>query len=454
MSGIATRTIGRMSTLLTGAMAAAGLSFAIQFVLSRNLEVASYGRIVAMLAVANILAPLASWGVAWMWIQLYGGEGWHARRWIAVSLRMMGLSSLAAMMLTAAYVVATQSGSPWEQVAAALAAILVMLGQSQIETVTARLQLEERHHMLAVWQLFNPGARIVAIVALLMAGFRDPASILAGLAAVGAVTGLIGLLTISQLRQGAIKLAGHGDKPTALATQQIPSLRQVFNEALPYVLQGVVFLIASQGVVAIVETVLGPRDAGLYNVAFVLMSAVYLAPTVIYTKYLGSKIFRWWVHERAMFNAAFHLGMAAQLALGLAAMATVMVAAPALVSTIFGERYNDAVPVVRILAIALPIRFVLFSMAAGFYSRQHILRKVIFGTISAAVTVGLAVALAPTFGLTGAAVSVVLGDTLLLLFYTWGAHRYIEGITPWFSLRPTTLKESLHYVFSSRTALR
>jgi O-antigen/teichoic acid export membrane protein len=131
-----------------------------------------------------------------------------------------------------------------------------------------------------------------------------------------------------------------------------------------------------------------------------------------------------------------------------------MFAAPVLVSSIFGERYEDAVPLVRILAIALPIRYVLYSMAAAFYSRQHILRKVTFGGIAAAATIALTFVLAPLLGLTGAAVSVVFGDSLLLLLYSWGAYRYIEGITPWSSLRPSILRESLQYVWGSRAGLR
>ena len=456
MSGCATRSTGmgrtlvRLFALLSGAVAAAGLSFAIQFVLSRNLDVAGYGRVVALLAVTNILAPLASWGAAWMWIELYGREGWHARRWVSVSTRMMALSSLAAILLTVVYVVATLPGTPWHCISMVLAASLIMLGQSQIEIVTARLQLEERYNMLAAWQLFNPGARVVSVVVALAAGFRDPSSILAAFAVIGVATGLIGLATVKHMRQGRICLAGHGAEPVGPASLGPPSLRHVFHQALPYVLQSVVFLIASQGIVAIVDHLLGPHDAGIYGVAFVLMSAMYLAPTVIYTKYLGSKVFRWWVHERAMFNAAFHLGASAQLVLGLVSMAIMMGAAPFLVTTLFGERYNDAIPIVRILALSLPVRFVLYSMASTFYSKEHIMRKVTFAATSTVATVGLVFALAPVFGLAGAAVAVVLGDSFLLLLFGWGTYRYIDGIVPWSPLRPSILKKSLDYVSAGR----
>jgi len=116
--------------------------------------------------------------------------------------------------------------------------------------------------------------------------------------------------------------------PPTPPRQPPPELRHVFTEALPYVMQTMFFLVGSQGIVAIIERLLGPRDAAIYNVAFLILSAVYLIPTVIYTKYLVGKIFRWWAQDRQMFNAAFHVGVAVLLGLGLLCMAIVMVAAP------------------------------------------------------------------------------------------------------------------------------
>src|SRR3979411_387147 len=87
------RTLGGMLVLLCGTATTAALGFAIQFVLARGLSVPSYGRLAAMLAVANVLTPLTCCGMGWLWFQVYGSEGWAAQRWISVSQRAMALSA-------------------------------------------------------------------------------------------------------------------------------------------------------------------------------------------------------------------------------------------------------------------------------------------------------------------------------------------------------------------------
>ena len=60
------RTLGGMLVLLCGTATTAALGFAIQFVLARGLSVPSYGRLAAMLAVANVLTPLTCCGMGWL----------------------------------------------------------------------------------------------------------------------------------------------------------------------------------------------------------------------------------------------------------------------------------------------------------------------------------------------------------------------------------------------------
>jgi O-antigen/teichoic acid export membrane protein len=444
------RPIGRIVTLLCGAITAAGLGFAVQLVLSRTLDVPSYGRFVAMLAVANVLSPLASWGLGWMWLQVYGSEGWNAYRWISVSLRALGLSSSAAIVLMVSYLLVSEPTSSNNVIIVVMAMIVIMLSQSQVEIVSARLQLEERYGLLTVWQLFAPVGRALIILMLLEAGYRDRLSLLVGFALVATAASVFAIVSFENVRRGGLKLAGHGQAPPTPPRQPPPELRHVFTEALPYVMQTMFFLVGSQGIVAIIERLLGPRDAAIYNVAFLILSAVYLIPTVIYTKYLVGKIFRWWAQDRQMFNAAFHVGVAVLLGLGLLCMAIVMVAAPLLVSILFGSQYGDAVPVLMILAIAIPLRFVLHTYAAAFYSRQNMLRKVCCLGIAVAAGVALNLILTPHFGLNGAAIAAVAADFLLLLLYFRGASGHIEGLDVWSTFKPSTLRRSLAYIGRTR----
>jgi O-antigen/teichoic acid export membrane protein len=162
-----------------------------------------------------------------------------------------------------------------------MAMIVIMLSQSQVEIVSARLQLEERYGLLTVWQLFAPVGRALIILVLLEAGYRDRLSLLVGFALVATAASVFAIVSFENVRRGGLKLAGHGQAPPTPPRQPPPELRHVFTEALPYVMQTMFFLVGSQGIVAIIERLLGPRDAAIYNVAFLILSAVYLIPTVI-----------------------------------------------------------------------------------------------------------------------------------------------------------------------------
>jgi O-antigen/teichoic acid export membrane protein len=446
------RTIGRMLVLLCGTAATATLGFLIQFVLARGLSVPSYGRLAAILAVANVLTPLTSCGMGWLWFQVYGSEGWAAQRWISVSMRAVAHSSSVAVGLMVGYLVATEQGPVATIVFVCGAMFAVLLSQGLVEMTFARLQLEERYGLLAAWQLCVPFGRALVVAPIFFTGYRDLSSVLVGYALVGMVAGWIAIVSLEQVRRGRIRLAGHG--PPTSANLSPPVLRQVLLEAAPYVLMTTFYLVYSQGIVAVVERLLAPGDAAIYNVAFLILSAVYLVPSVIYTKYLVSKIFRWWAQDRQKFHATFHVGVATQLVLGLLGMTVVMLAAPPAVSMLFGPRYEAAVPVIMVSALAIPIRFVQHAYASAFYSREQMLRKVGYMGLAAAISVVLNVMLTPVMGLTGAAISGIGAELSLLLLFFWGAARHIDGIDVWSTFRPRILRKSLAYIASARGDMR
>jgi len=310
------------------------------------------------------------------------------------------------------------------------------------------LQLEERYGLLAAWQLLVPMGRVTAVAVVLVMGYRGVTDVLGAYAAVAGISGVISVVSLDQVRRGYLRLAGHG---AVTGTQRpSPSLRQVLVAAAPFVLMTTFYLTYSQGIVAIVERLLGPEDAAIYNVAFLVLSAIYLAPGVIYTKFLASKIFRWWAQDRPMFVATLHVGVAAQLVLGTISMIVVLIAAPVVIPFVFGDRYAVAVPVITVLAPAIPIRFVQHSYASAFYSEQHMWRKVGYMGIAAGLSLCFNALLTAKLGLTGAAISAVVAELSLLLLFFWGTARYVDGIDVWATFNLRVLRQSVLYIRAAR----
>lgn len=438
----------RIFVLLCGTGGTAAVSFLIQLGLAWGLDVASYGRLAAMVAAVNVLTPIASCGAGWLWFQVYGSEGWGAQRWIAVSLRASAVCSCAALVALGAYLALTE-GAPLVTILFAVGAMsAVLLGQSLAEMVSARLQLEERYGLLAAWQLLTPLGRALGIGSVFLLGYRDLPAVLAAYGSVGLLCTAVGVVSASQMHRGRLRLRGHGPPVGAVAAP--PAMRQVLGAATPYVLMTTFYLVYSQGVVAVVERLLGPTDAAIYNIAFLVMSVACLAPSVVYTKFLASKIFRWSTHDRELFAAAFHVGVAVQLLLGLLAMATVIAAAPLLVPLVFGERYALAVPIVMLLALAIPVRFVLHAYGAAFYSREQMPRKVTYMGITAAASVILNVLLTPVAGLSGAVIAAIAAELCLLLLFFRGADRHIDGLDVWSTFRLKTVRDAWAFIHGGR----
>src|SRR5688572_17709353 len=77
-----------ISLLWLSTAAGAGMVFAAQTLLARQLGPADYGLFASSLATVTMIAPLAGFGLSQLRLRVYGEEGWGADRWIAPSLRL------------------------------------------------------------------------------------------------------------------------------------------------------------------------------------------------------------------------------------------------------------------------------------------------------------------------------------------------------------------------------
>lgn len=444
----------RIFTLLCGSFGMALLAFLTQLLLVRTLNVADYGRLAALLAVVNVIASFSSYGIGLFWLQLFGREGWAAIRWIVPTIKILAIASIAGAGLLAGYVILTSDG-PFASVSLVAALLVfVLLGQSLAETTGARLQLEERYLALAGWQSLTQLGRSVVAVFVIAAGFADLPHLLAGYALVGLMIATVSAISLNQVRGGRIALIGHGAGTASPEISVQSSAGEVFIGAAPYCFCTIFYLVYSQAVVAVVEHWIGREAAAMYNAAFLIVAAIYLIPNVVYMKYLVSKIFRWWTQDRQMFSAVFHVGVAANAALGIVCMIAVIGLAPFVIPALFGTRYGPAVPLLVLLSIGIPVRFIQHTYGSTFFSQENMKRKVLYLGGAAVSCVAFSVLLIPRFGVEGAAVSSVLAEVTLLLLYAQGAARHVDGIDIRSTFSIATIRSSLAYIGRSGSAER
>lgn len=435
---------GRVLVLILGSLGASLLTFLTQLALTRALPVRDYGRLVTVLAVINILQIFAGYGVGWFWLQVFGREGRAAFRWVGPTIRLVALASAVATAALGVYVFmsgdrASDSAPEFVLLAA------VLLGQTLIDTTGARLQLEERYLALAGWQSATQAGRFCAAIGVVAYGTPDLLHVLGGYAAVGLVTLAISLASLAQMRRREIVLAGEIEDAAPRPDKRC-ALPATLGEATPYCLSLIFYLVYSQGVVVIVERMLGASAAAMYYVAFLIISMVFMIPSVVYMRYLVSKIFRWWAHDREKFTLVIYLGVAVGAVTGLLAMIALMALAPIAVPLLFGPRYAAAVPLLIVLSLAIPIRFVQHAFGAAFFSQENMRRKVWYLGAAALCCVLWSLVLIPRFGAEGAAAAAVLAEISLLGFYMWGVARHVRPVDVRATLSLTNLRLALAYL--------
>lgn len=418
-----------ISLLWLGSIAGAGCAFITQVILARELGPASFGVFAAVLSMIMLVTPLAGFGVGSFWLKAFGQEGWAAQRWFHKSFLFISLTTFFVIIALMAWAFL----GPHDSLTTFLITVMTfyLLGQLVVDLVSAKLQLEESYLRLAIWQFLPHLLRLLIIVFFayivttqLTLNIAVYAYALISLCVFG-----LGAWLLSQLYIGKLRLKGHGDKSKS-PDYQIKSvkLRDIASQSWPFGFAGIFYLIYFQSAVILLKYLVGDEAAGIYNVAIIILVAVYMLPSVIYQKFLLPKMHRWSNNDRKMFYQVFRVGNWGMLILGVVAMILIWLFAPFGIKSLFGAEYQGAIMPLMILAFAVPLRFVSTSVGAVLVTQEHMQKKVCYMGIVALINVIFCLILIPVYGVIGAAIATTISDIVLLLFYFLGSkHVFLKS---------------------------
>lgn len=416
-----------ISLLWVGSLLGAGCAFLTQVILARQLGPSDFGTFSAALAMITLLSPLAGFGIAGYWLKAFGQEGWQAIRWLSGSFKFTALSTLIVVLLLVSWAIL----GPHDALTTAVLLVLTfyIFGQLVVELVSGKLQLEERYLTLALWQFLPHFARLFLIVMLaytttFILSVQMVAYTYAGVALIFFMVGSVLLL---RMFQGEFSLKGHSaiEGLEKQNKQDSPGLFQVAAQSWPFGLAGIFYLIYFQSDIILLKYLSGSEAAGIYNVAFVVMAAVYLLPSVIYQKFMMPKLHRWAYNDQERFYHTYRVGNLYMLGLGIVAMLGLWVVVPWAIPVLFGAEYHGAISLLIILSFAAPVRFLATSVGATLVTQDHMRRKVKYMGTVAALNIILNLALIPMFGVIGAAVATVFSDLVLLIIYYQATKKYV-----------------------------
>ena len=416
-----------ITLLLLGSFLGAGFAFVTQVILARLLGPADLGVFAAALATVTLLTPLAGFGVAQFWLKAFGAEGWGAIRWLKTSIRFVTISSVAAFALLIIWSFISPNDDESRFVLLILS--FYMLGQVSVELVSAKFQLEEKYIYLSLWQLLPHFLRLL-LVFIMVYFVTDPIQVhtVAYLyTSVSIASVVAGLYALINMQSGNFSLKGHAQTTSAYEnnSKENPSVTDVIAESWPFGLAGFFQLIYFQSGVILVKYIAGEDAAGLYNVAFTVVAAMYLLPGVIYQKFLLPKLHRWSNHNRERFYQVYRQGNRVMLLLGTLIMIGLWATSNWMIPFLFGDDYADSVFLLNTLAISVPIMFIAFNAGATLVTQNHMRKKVQFMAVAAILNIMFNLIMIPIYGAIGAAVASVLSNAVLACCFYYASKKFV-----------------------------
>lgn len=409
------KVFGSISILWLGAISGAFFAFLTQVFLARELGIHDYGQFAAALATITIVAPLAGFGVSGFWLRIFGEEGWRAVRWVGPSLRFLILSTAVLIILILGWALIFEGRESSRDILILLS--VYIFGQIAIELSISKKQLEGNYAQLSLWQVFPHLSRLIAVMITAKTLGADFSAIHVAFcyALLSILIAGFGGWQIKEMSQGNFLLLGHEKKNELSLIDCSPAIAEVFKKSFPYGAIGILYLVYFQSGVVFLGHIVGPEAVGVYNVAFTVLGAVYLFPSVVYQKFLMPLIQRWAYSDVAKSYSVYKMGSISMLVIGLIACGVVLILAPWFVKFAFGEQYLEAAEILIILSLCMPLRFVSSSSGAFLNAGAHVVSKIKIMLVAAVLNVFLNFVLIGLFNLRGAAFAMLITELFLLI---------------------------------------
>jgi len=409
------KAIKSLSFLWLGSLLGSGSTFVLYMVLGRELGPEDFGVFSSTLAMITIFSLFAGFGIPQVWLKLFGQEGWQAIRWIKPSLSFVFLS----LILVTLLLIFWSLYGPHDKITSKLLLIMVFFiyGNTIVQLVVSKLQLEEKYSSLALWQIMPNIMRLLITISCfyLFTISLKLIEIAYIYAAVGLIISMFGLYQLSFMTKNKFELKGH--KKIIFTDNYSPSIKGILSESWPFGMEKLFAFIYIQSDIILVKYISGNIEAGYYNVAFVIITAILIFPLVLYSKFLMPKFHRWANHDRNKFYSTYKQGNIVMFVFGIIIMLFVLFFSSWGIPILFGEEYRYSIILLNILSLALPAHFVAFSVGATLVTKNHIKVKIkVMGTV-ALINIILNVILIPEYGAKGAAIATVISNIILLFLY-------------------------------------
>lgn len=428
------RAIGALTLLYSGTFLAALFNFIAQLTLARSMDLEALGTIAALSSMINLLALIGMGGMNWFLLQVVGREREEAIRWYFPAAQLVALLTGLGIVGLVAYALTVAKFPASERLLLLAASVPILLGQLAVELSSLRYQIERSAGQVAFWQIVTQLGR--AVIALCLKAFTISSlrAVLVGFGMMGAIAVIWSLVAVPSRSWGRLLKSYRHPHPSVLETAR---------SAGPFLLFGAIYLIFFQGPIVILEYIRGGTETAQYNIAFLIVSAAMMFPSVFYSKFIAERIFHWGHHDREKFAAAFYVSAALMASVGILATAILVATASRLIPWMFGSRYVPSVDLLLVMSIGIPTRFLQSAYSSLLVTEPQTIPRVIYLGLGAFTAIAASCIFVPALGALGAAYATVLAEFVLLLLSWRGLSIHVPEIRSMGWLSPQTIRQSI-----------
>lgn len=392
----------KSAVVFFGTFIASFFGFIIQIILARNLSVEEYGFFSAQITFLNFLSPCIGLGLSAYWLKIYGEDRNKAKEWMSTSLKLITFTSILVFICIIINAIVIKNLPFW----ILLILVLYCFGQSVVELVGSKFQTEFNYNKFTISQASPHFIRLVSISLLIFLNQSELVNFIIAYS----VSGLVILIIFGpSLYRFLIQ------KPNNHLRVEKKELLFLVSNTLPFWVAGFLYLIYVQSCILILTYFSGPEKTGYYSSAFVILSAIYLFPSVLYQKLLLPKLHNWAYHDKNKLLEFYYIGNKLMLVSGVIFGVVLYCISEFIILQLYGERYRETILVLQILCFAIPFKFISSSVGAFLSTRGFMSIKIKVMIVVSIFNVIMNFILISLFSLTGAAIVTVLTEIMMMI---------------------------------------
>lgn len=388
------------------------LAFILTVFLGKNLSVADYGNFSTALFIILLVSPLVGFGLPKFILSEFGKYGVNAKQWLDPSFSFVKNS----LILVISFIFFISIFFINKSVLAFYVIVLipVLINQVLIEFLSLKYQLERNFKKVAFINAFSSILKLIFLLIIFLTVGLDINNVLLAFSLSSILLLLFSLKQVYSFKKGEINY--HFDYISVEDDNKI-NTDFIIKKSWPFGIMGISYLIFFQINILLVNFLEGARISGLYAAAFVFINMVYIFPSILYQKILLPKIHYVSHHNHNEFKKIYMFGNLSMLLMGGVVGSLIYIFSKELIDFFYGEKYVEAIEILKFLSFAVPFRFLSNSLGSVLSTRNSMITKVKIMSFMSLLSLISGYVFISSYGVYGAIFVTVLCEFLLMLLY-------------------------------------